>query len=306
MMSPRRGFALLFSVVSLIAVPVAAQSALVTYRVRPSDTDPSITRYDAPHYIVFDSTRPKTANLFVFMSGTGGSPGGMSDFLNVVAGQGYRVISLAYNDEPAVIQVCPRDPDPRCSEQVRQKRIFGDDATSRIDDTPAESIVNRLVKLLIKLDHDHPSEGWGQYLTGDSPNWERIVVSGHSQGAGMAAYMAQRKLVARVVLFSSPWDYYGRNREIAPWVRDGNGVTPRERWFGAVHEKENTAALIAQEYLALKIPEANARVLKLEPAFVTGPNPYHLSIVGNRTTPRDAAGLPAYANDWRFLVGTSP
>jgi hypothetical protein len=285
---------------------VRAQTSLTTYRVRPSDTDPAITRYDIPHYIVFDSTRPKTANLFLFMSGTGGAPGGMSDFLNVVAGQGYRVISLAYNDEPAVIQVCPRDPDSGCSGKTREKRIFGDDVTDRIDDTPAESIVNRLVKLLVKLDHDHPAEGWGQYIAGNSPNWERIVVSGHSQGAGMAAYIAQRKPVARVVLFSSPWDYYGRYRDIAPWVREGNGVTPRDLWFGAFHERENTADLIAREYSALHVPGADIRVFKLEPAFVTGPNPYHLSMVGNRTTPRDSAGFPAYANDWRFLVGTSP
>lgn len=305
-MIPSRAAVLVYCAISLVGPALPAQSTLVTYRVRPSETDPSITRYDSPHYIVFDSTRPHTANLLLFLSGTGGNPAGASDFLVVAAGQGYRVISLAYNDEPAIIQVCPRDPDPRCSGRAREKRIFGDDVTSRIDDTPAESIVNRLVKLLIKLDHDHPSDGWGQYLAGDAPNWERIVVSGHSQGAGMAAYIAQRKVVARVVLFSSPWDYYGRDREIAPWVRDGNGVTPRDRWFGAYHERENTADLIAREYAALHVPGADVRVFKLEPALVTGPNPYHLSMLGNRTTPRDAAGLPAYANDWRFLVGISP
>src|SRR5579864_8153507 len=48
--------------------------------------------------------------------------------------------------------------------------------------------LNRLVKLLGKLDHDHPSDGWGQYLDNGAPRWGRITVAGHSQGAGMAAY----------------------------------------------------------------------------------------------------------------------
>jgi hypothetical protein len=287
-----------------LAAPVA--DGLVTYRVRPSDTDTAIKRFDQPHYIVFDSSRARSADLLVFMTGTGGSPDNVSDFLKVAAGQGYRVIALTYNDVPAVVGLCPQDPDPGCSAKVRQKRVFGDNVTSLIDDSREESIVNRLVKLLVKLDHDHPSDGWSQYLVGDTPRWERIAVAGHSQGAGMAAYIAQRSRVARVVLFSSPWDYYSRSQQIAPWVLDGPRATPSEFWFGAYHEKENTASLIAREYEALRIPASHVHVFRLEPARLVGPNPYHLSMVGNRVTPRDAQGTPAYAEEWKFLVGSSP
>jgi pimeloyl-ACP methyl ester carboxylesterase len=295
---------IVLGVIASLSTP--ALDALVTYRVTPSDTDPAIKRFNEPHYIVFDSTAARSGNLLVFMTGTGGNPDNVSDFLRVAAGQGYRVIALAYNDVPAVIGVCPRDPDPACSAKVRQKRIFGDNTTNLIDDSPAESIVNRLVKLLAKLDHDHPSDGWSQYLDGNNPRWERIVVAGHSQGAGMAAYIAQRKRVARVVLFSSPWDFYGRDRQIAPWVLDGPRATPSDLWFGAYHEKENTASLIAREYDALRIPSAHVRVFKLEPTRLVGQNPYHLSMVGNRVTPRDAMNAPAYAEEWKFLVGSSP
>jgi dienelactone hydrolase len=298
----RSGLAL--GMLSSLAAPVADD--LVTYRVTPSDTDPAIRRFNQPHYIVFDSSRARSADLLVFMTGTGGNPDAVSDFLKVAAGQGYRVIALAYNDVPSVVAICTQDPDPGCSAKVRQKRIFGDNITDLIDDSPAESIVNRLVKLLVKLDHDHPSDGWSQYLVADTPRWERIVVSGHSQGAGMAAYIAQRNRVARVVLFSSPWDFYGRNRQIAPWVLDGPRATPSDLWFGAYHEKENTASLIRREYEALRIPAAHVRVFRLEPAHLMGPNPYHVSMVGNRVTPRDGVGAPAYAEAWRFLVGSSP
>lgn len=279
--------------------------SLVTYRVIPQETDPAIGRFNDPHVVVFDRSAPPSAALLLFMTGTGGKPGNVSDFLNIAAAQGYRAVSLAYNDVPAVIAVCPRDPDPGCSAKVRQKRIFGDDETRRIDDVPAESIVNRLTKLLVKLDRDHPAEGWGQYVDNGAPKWERIAVAGHSQGAGMAAYIAQRKRVARVILFSSPWDFYGRDRQLAPWVFAGPGATPDDRWFGAYHKRENTAALIARAYKALKIPEPHIRVFTLEPGRILGENPYHLSVVGNGATPRERDGSPSYADEWRFLLGPS-
>ncbi len=295
-----------FAALGLIAQAVSQPAGdLVTYRVVPHTTDAAIERFNEPHYVVFDRGAAASATLLVFMSGTGGQPAGASDFLRIAAEQGYRVVSLAYNDEPAVVGVCPRDPDPACSEQVRQRRIFGDPVTRRIDDTPAESIVNRLTKLLAALDRDHPSEGWGQYLDAGAPKWDRIAVSGHSQGAGMAAYIAQRKRVARVILFSSPWDFFGRDRRLAPWVLTGPGATPPDAWFGAYHKKENTADLLGESYKALRIPRSHIRVLTLEPARTVGQNPYHLSVLGNNTTPRDKDGTPLYAADWRFLLGSS-
>jgi pimeloyl-ACP methyl ester carboxylesterase len=276
----------------------------VTYRIRASETDPQIRRYDGPHYLVVNRTA-SSGDLLLFLTGTGGNPESVSQFLNIAAENGYRAVSLAYNDVPAVVGVCPQDPDPSCSAKFREKRIFGDDVTSHIDDLPVESIVNRLAKLLVKLTHDYPNEEWEQYLESGTPRWERIAVAGHSQGAGMAAYIAQRKRVARVILLSSPWDFYGVNRQLAPWVLRGPGATPADFWFGAYHRKENTASLIDRAYMALKIPNAHIRVFAMEPARWIGDNPYHLSVVVNAATPRASNGTPSYSEDWRFLLGKS-
>jgi hypothetical protein len=67
------------------------------------------------------------------------------------------------------------NPDPECSAKARLKRSFGDDATGKIEDTRSESILNRLTMLLVKLDRDHPTEGWHGYLQADGPRWERNV-----------------------------------------------------------------------------------------------------------------------------------
>jgi predicted esterase len=281
----------------------AAPAALVVYRVVPSSVDSAVHRFDEPHYVVFDPAVKADAPLLLFMPGTGGRPQNTSDFAGLAARQGYRVIGLEYVDTPAVQQVCPRVPDPDCSEKVRRKRVFGDDVTSLIDDRAEESIVARLSTLLGALDRAHPTEGWGGYLKDGKPDWTRIAVSGLSQGAGMAAYIAQRTPVARVVLFSSPWDNYGRSHTLAPWVRRGNGATPSERWYGAYQEKEATAELIARAYQSLRIPSDHIHVLTLEPAVMRGENPYHPSGVGNGATPRAPDGTPAYLEEWRAMVG---
>lgn len=287
----------------LRAQDATASSALVTYRITPSAIDPSVRRFDEPHYVVFDRAARADAPLLVFFPGTGGRPQNASDFANLAARQGYRVIGLEYVDTPAVAQICPRVPDPECSEKVRRKRLYGDDVTPLIDDRTEECIVARLTTLLAALDRDHPTEGWSQYLRDGRPDWAHIAVSGLSQGAGMAAYIAQRAAVARVVLFSSPWDSYGPRRTLAPWVTRGGGATPADRWYGAYHRKEATSKLIARAYSALGIPRAHIHVFTLEAAVANSANPYHPSVVANGATPRAPDGTPAYLEEWRAMLG---
>ena len=295
-------------VASLVLPPLTARAQdaeLVKYRVTPESTDSSIHRFNDPHYVVFERTTTSAAPLLVFMPGTGGMPERTSAFADLAAHLGYRVIGLEYTDTPAVAQICPRNRDPKCSENFRQKRIFGDDATDVIDDRPAESVVNRLAKLLAALQRDHPDEGWADYLENGQPKWSRMAVSGLSQGAGMAAYIAQKTRVVRVILFSSPWDNYGAQQTLAPWVKAGHGETPADRWFAAYHQKEPTAATIARAYAALGIPSSQIRVFTLDPAPNAPATAYHPSVVSNGATAKAADGKPAYLEEWRFLLGSA-
>jgi hypothetical protein len=272
-----------------------AASDLTAYSVRPSDIDHGVAAFDEPNYILFDRATTRTAPLVVFLTGTGGQPSWSKDFLSVVAGQGYRVIGLEYDDTPAVSQVCPRDPDPACSADFRRMRIYGGGPSSKVHNPAAETIVVRLVQLLRALDKGKPDEGWGQYLNGDQPSWDRLVLSGMSQGAGMAAYMAKAHAVRRVVLFSSPWDVAGPDHAPAPWLSEPS-QTPLDRWYAEYHEQERTAALIVRAYAALRIPPDHIRVFKLGAPALAGrsDNPYHVSTIRN----------PGYEADWRAMFGS--
>jgi predicted esterase len=272
--------------------------------VKPSDTDLAISRFDDPHYILFNENTGPDVNLLVFLPGTGAKPPGPVPFLKAAADAGYRVISLAYNDIPAINAFCPRQPDPACADNFRRMRIYGDGTAIEedIDNTSAESIVNRLVKLLQYLEKLEPELKWGGYLENGTLNWNRIAFAGQSQGAGMAAYIAKRHIVARVILFSSPWDFVVRNgnvRTLAPWILLPS-KTPPERWFGGYHERENTADLIAKAYAALRIPTENIRIFRLDlPARLhtdNGNNPFHSEGIRN----------PAYKEQRAFFLGSSP
>jgi acetyl esterase/lipase len=285
------------------AAGAVRDSAFVIHLVLPADADSAIHRFTEPSYVVFERATGPDAPLLLFLPGTGGRPQNASEFAKTAARQGYRVIGLEYTDVPAVAQICPRERDPQCSEKVRRKRIYGDDVTSLIDDQPGESIVRRFTALLHLLDRQHPEEGWSRYLDGGQPAWSRIAVSGLSQGAGMAAFIAQRSRVARVILFSSPWDSYGPRRTLAPWLMRGPGETPSDRWFGVYHQREPTADQIARAYSALGIPPSQTRIFTLDPAPSAPAGAYHPSVVANAATPRAVDGTPAYLDDWRWLLG---
>ena len=267
--------------------------------VRPSATDPQIQRFDDASYALFSTQAKPNGQLLLFMPGTGGKPPGPRAFLQTAADAGYRVISLEYNDDISVAVYCPNKPNPACSGAFRRMRLYGNRTLGdeTVDNTPAESIVNRLVKLLQYLDRNHPDGGWGGYLENGAPNWRRIVVSGQSQGAGMAAFIAKDHEVPRVILFSSPWDFVnaGGRRDLAPWLALPSKTAP-DHWFGGYHARENMANLLSRAYAELKIPRDHVRVFNEDlPAGArpNGDNPFHGQGVFNRT----------YAKQWAFFLG---
>jgi hypothetical protein len=281
----------------------APQAGRTIICVKPSDTDPAIQRYNRVNYATYNNGIGKDANLLVFLPGTGGVPPGPLDYLKEGADAGYRVISLDYNDTPSVAVYCPRQK-PDCSERFRRMRLYGDITLSpQLDNTKPESIVNRLVKMLRYLDAKDPSAGWSQYLDGDQPKWGRIAFSGQSQGAGMSAFIAKHHVVARVILFSNPWDYVklkDGTRQLASWIAEPS-KTPVARWYGGYHEKERMAYLLARAFDELKMPKANIRVFTLPlpqrlANDTTGHNPYHPQGVHD----------PRYAPQRKFFLGKSP
>ncbi|HLJ59737.1 MAG TPA: hypothetical protein VKZ50_08395 [bacterium] len=307
--------------------PLAADPGRVVYRVRPRETDPQIVRFLRDHDVVYDRTVPQNGKLFVFLPGTWGRPVAYQRILDEAARAGYKAIGLEYADDTldpkasAVGQICLRNPNPGCSARVRTVRILGGAADGVIV-APADGLQNRLEKLLAYLAQEHPADGWDRFLLNGRVAWDLVAIGGHSQGAGMAAFLAKTHTVARVVLWSGPADYVVATHSMAPWL-SAPSATPSDRWYGVVHRDEAGAAALLAAYTTLGIPGTPVvadgpipprgthqfvvtlppRLNPAAPVLPAIANAYHGSVAADARTPIDAAGRPVYARLWRTMVG---
>jgi hypothetical protein len=275
--------------------PQTVESELI----RPSKANPLIKNFDDTN-VILRPAKMNDAPILVFLPGTNGKPENPKLLLQVAAEQGYRVLGLEYDDSPAVDQVCPKLPDRTCAEKFREMRIWGTGAGAPGVTNPVEeSIVARLVALLQILEKRHPSEKWGEYLTPDNqPVWSRIAIAGQSQGAGMAAFIAKKESIYRVILFSSPIDFTKgeENAQFAPWLT-WPSATLAERWYAVRNVREPFNQMLTKTYPLLGIPTNHVITNNLDlPSNADASNPmaYH------GTNIKD----PRYIPEWRFLFGT--
>ena len=269
----------------------ALPETLLQFEIKPSTTDPEIKVADTEHLVIYDPNI-KQGKLLLFMPGTYGiATKGPTAFFATAVEQGYRVINLSYINTPAIAQICREENLANCAdcaELFRHYRIYGDSTFSMIDDEPQDAIVNRLTKLLIYLEKFDEKGNWGMYLENGTPKWDQIALSGQSQGGGMAAFIAKRVMVARVITFSGGWDYSAKN-VIAKWYFTPS-VTPADRWFGTYHIAEATAETIDKTYRAMAIPDDHIYALDL-------PVPE-----GQKAHPNGVKN-PAYKQLWIKMLG---
>ena len=264
-----------------VSLPALAQDK--SYEIDQSAIDSNVHDFTSPN-LVLPNTTVHGAPLVVFLTGAGVKPTSAHDFLKFVAGQGYPVIALEYDNEPTVAQTCPQNPDPDCAEALRRSRVGGiadGPGASPIATPPLETVTARLIILLRFLTQDKPGEGWDYYLDGDNVRWDRVAIAGVDEGAGMAAYIAKHHKVARVVLLSSPRDI-GPDRQAAPWLALPP-ATPADRWFGE-YQAQNASQNL---YTTLNIPADHIR----------------MSADARDTNPASLIRDRRYALDWAALFG---
>lgn len=287
--------------------------------VRPQDTDPAIDAFLDPHFVALDTSAAPRDRLLLFLGGSTSVPADYREIVRFAAEQGYHAIGLGYPNVPSVTwEVCRFTQNPECHSEVRTEVLEGIDTSPIIPLNPANSIRNRLVRLLEYLDTADPNEGWGTYLDQGEPDWERIAVAGHSEGAGYAAYIARSYEVARVVLFAGGFDMFlGQVGAYAPWVFDH--VTPTGRYWAFVHEQDNPQAYLGA-WDVLGLPEFGEvrNVEAIPPPYLMSrqlrtnlpstdpnePNAFHRMVIADEYLPRDGDGQPAYLPVWQYLLTT--
>src|SRR6266581_4458845 len=202
---------------------------------------------------------------------------------------GYHVIALSYQNNVEVIGVCTGSPDPDCSGNMRREILDGSDVSGLVTVTWANSIDNRVAKLLAYLDGHYPAEGWSRFLNADStPKWSQIAVAGQSQGAGQAALI---------------------------------GKTPAAKYFALFHQHDHVVVGIRTNLAGFDLlrfgdpvvvehsesPYGETHILTtdLRPTLGCDRPNQHQSTAKNNNTPLTATpdSTPLLRDAWRYLLG---
>jgi hypothetical protein len=277
-------------------------SGYKTLKVKPSEADPSVKKWDSVHIILYDKAI-KNNKVLLWLTGTGGSTDHVpQSFFKTALDQGYRIIALSFISSPGVSQVCKEDyldKNIDCAAEFRRKRIYGDNIFLPIPDQYQDAIIPRLTKLLQYLSKNDKEGVWSQYLNQSTgkPVWSKIAIAGQSQGGGMAEFIAQHESVARIISFSGGWDYSdSKAKKIAGWYSQ-QFVTPPQNVFATYHVKEYAATELAEICKELHIPADNVFALD-QPItrIVNQPNsnPYHGEGIKN----------PVYQPIWIKMLGS--
>jgi hypothetical protein len=296
--------------------------------VLPSQTDSNITHYNNYHFIYLNTNVPARTPLFVFLPGTGGAPAGYQDVLKTAANLGFRTIGLMYDNPVTINSLCGDATDANAYAEARLAVINGGTntfssniTTTSISIATADSITNRLMKLLLYLAANNPSQNWTQYLSASAGlNWPQIIIAGHSQGAGHAGIIGKTQPVARSLMFADT-DWWTPNGQLpgqpADWI-SGPSVTAAEYLFGFVHIQD--PLILYPEEIAtwkdygltqfggpLLVEDHSAPYLGSH-EFTTDLPPqdgtnYHGATVADSATPLEPDGVtPVYQPVWQFMM----
>jgi hypothetical protein len=218
------------ALVAACSAPVSApgEEPLVVRQIAASATDPAIDDVIGVHHVAIGPAAGRIGRLLVFLPGTTGAPQQYATLIERAARLGHHAVGLAYVNQVPVNVLCAGMGASGCHEQVRREILFGTDESDLVEVDSDNGVFHRLDRLLAYLETLAPDEAWSRYRDASGAvRWDRVVVSGHSQGAGHAAFIARLHRVARAVLFSGT--------EPAPWTQAGDFATPAADFFGFAH-----------------------------------------------------------------------
>jgi hypothetical protein len=312
MESTQRSFVLAMLLVMTVGVPSLAVAEAECRRVAPRDTDPGIDESLQDHLLCLDPAARTKNRLLVFLPGTRARTHSYSMLMEEAARSGLHAISLSYMHRFAVnLEVCPYQDDPDCHEKIRKEIIYGEDALESLQISRTNSVLNRLVKLLLYLDEQHPAEGWGRFVADDGePDWSSIVISGHSQGGGHATMIAKNHRVARLIIFT--WVDVSQGR-LSPWLSPPFATPPQDCYiFG--HEGDRVFQASRRMWGVLGMtefgpevdvdatppPYGNSHILSTRLTSPANSTPHRM--VAADQTPMRADGTPVLRDVWRHLL----
>jgi len=306
----------------VVAIAVLTGPALAwchdTHFVLPWQTDAEIDGWLEPHVIKIDRGIPARDLLFVHLPGSYDVPTNSMLILGHAADLGIPAIGLRYPNGWTISSMCRWSFDRACFEDVRLEILTGSDTSPEVAVDPANSITNRLLTLIELLDDRFPEDDWSRFLNRNGEiDWSKVIISGHSQGAGHAAMIGHLHSVARVAMFAGAGDYSALFGQPAPWLAEP-GATPADRFFGFGHTADTLmpSGHLIELWTELGLA-ANGRTVNVDrepPPFGeshmlltsavpdgSGPFLNHGSVVVDEYTPKYPDGSSRFSEVWSAM-----
>ena len=301
--------------------PTPTPVAVTEREVDPRTVASGLVTGLANHQIFVPGTNRRN-RLFVMLPGTDAPPRVYRLIARTGAQEGYHAIGLAYPNDDAIVTLCTGSTRPDCSGEVRNEILTGQDTSPLVSVNRVNSVIGRLIDLIAFLDRSFPSEGWGQYLVSGQPDWSRIAVAGHSQGAGLAGFLGKEVRLLRIGMFSGPNDPGPAAGQSALWTARPN-ITPAGDQFGFTHTADPLAPVGGNtrnwEAIGLGAFGGQVSVDGRSPPFdgsrqlvtsappnpnPTGPtaSPQHGAPAVDSVTPLAADGQPLYRPVWVHML----
>jgi len=306
---------------SNLAAQDCPPEALRVDTIRAIATDLSIDLEGNRHHVYVNTDCTPNQKLLLHMVGTIDNPARTTFYPTLAANNGYKVISLKYKNDDSASELCRFSQDENCYVAFHQEIIYGIDAHPELSVDESNSIYNRLVKLLLYMHDEYPSEGWDDFLIdNETVDWTSIVLSGHSQGGGHAAFIAKENQVDRVVMFASPNEFSFVFNEPTAWLGE-ESATPDSCFYAFLNLNDEIVDF-DEQYACLSSMNLNSwgdslhvqeitcpfdstRILytKYTTSGILGPN--HNSVVIDFFTPLDSE-IPVFLPVWTYLLGLCP
>jgi hypothetical protein len=220
----------------MLFLPLLALAASHVTEVDPAAVQAKTRRYMGPHYAL--SPEKTNGLLLITLGGTNSLPKDMLDFAEEGAKLGYQSLGIDYVNGPpdgSISTGCRESKDPDCFDKFRREVVRGDPVSPLVKVSKEDSVEFRITSLLRYLAKKDPKK-WGKFLLSDEVDWSKIVIAGHSQGSGHAAFLAKAHALKGVVLLAGPQDAFADGRT-ASWLK-APSRTPSDRFYSFLHKKD--------------------------------------------------------------------
>jgi hypothetical protein len=236
--------------------------------------------------------------------------------LKEAASLGFAAIGLSYPNASSVKSRCAND--LSCYGTVRANQFNGTKPSAASSVTPDDAVDFRLSALLKYLHRTQRSGPWGRFLSAGQVDWSRVVIGGHSQGGGEAAFIGTIQHIEGVLMLSAPVDSTnGALPEPARYL-SADHRTPMNRYVGFDHTADPSHAKILTDWAALGLgrfgpavsidtarpPYLGSRQLVTSVSVPdhTVSNAPHDSTAVDLDTPLCPDGSPRFAPVWRYML----